>query len=127
MPASPSVATCCGAHSMATLRLKPQGGVNAVAWVGGVQYAVGPVTIAATYMNYQSQGNATMINKSQSYNDGFSRRCQLHRGTRPECLCGIYLRPNSSGRHEPDHRHANTSANNDSHGQSFIIGTRVQW
>ena len=59
--------------------LKPQGGVNAVAWVGGVQYAVGPLTIAATYMNYQSQGAAAMINKSQSYNDGIVRRCQLFR------------------------------------------------
>jgi predicted porin len=107
--------------------LKPQGGVNAVAWVGGAQYAIGPLTIAASYINYQSQGAAAMINKSQSYNDelaagityavapGLSAYAeyvygQTHQG-------GVSQISGSTG----------TSANNDWHGQSMVIGTRVQW
>jgi predicted porin len=109
------------------VNLKPQGGANAVAWVGGAQYAVGPLTFAASYINYQQQGAVTMINKSQSYNDELAAGItysiapgltayaeylygQTHQG-------GVNQITGSTG----------TSTNNDWHGQSLVIGTRVQW
>ena len=107
--------------------LKPQGGANAVAWVGGAQYAIGPLTIAASYINYQQQGAAAMINKSQSFNDELAAGItysvapglnayveyvygQTHQG-------GVSQITGSTG----------TSANNDWHGQAMVIGTKVQW
>ena len=109
------------------VQLKPQGGVNAIAWVAGAQYAIGPLTFAASYINYQQQGAAAMINKSQSYNDelaagityavapGFTAYAeylygQTHQG-------GVSQITGATG----------TTANNDWHGQSLVIGTRVQW
>jgi predicted porin len=109
------------------VQLKPQGGVNALAWVAGAQYAIGPLTFAASYINYQQQGAAAMINKSQSYNDelaagityavapGFTAYAeylygQTHQG-------GVSQITGATG----------TTANNDWHGQSLVIGTRVQW
>ena len=112
--------------------LKPQGGVNAVAWVAGAQYAVGPLTISATYMNYQSQGNATMINKSQSYNDGLSAGVSY--AVAPGLMAYaeyIYGQTHQGGVNQitgsAGSLGVGTSANNDWHGQSFILGTRVQW
>jgi outer membrane protein OmpU len=109
------------------VQLKPQGGVNAVAWVAGAQYAIGPLTFAASYLNFQSQGQAAMINKSQSYFDGVAA------GVTYSIAPGL----NAYGEYLYGQSHqggvnqltgaTNTSANNDNHGQSFIIGTRVQW
>ena len=107
--------------------LKPQGGVNAVAWVGGVQYAVGPVTIAATYMNYQSQGNAAMINKSQSYNDGLSAGVSYSIAPGLNAYAEYIYGQAHQGGVNLVSGGTNTSEHNDWHGQSFIIGTRVQW
>jgi predicted porin len=106
--------------------LKPQGGVNAVAWVGGAQYAIGPLTIAASYINYQSQGSAAMINKSQSYND------ELAAGVTYSIAPGLnayaeYLYGQTHQGGVSQITGSPSSSNNDWHGQSFIIGTRVQW
>jgi hypothetical protein len=106
--------------------LKPQGGVNAVAWVGGAQYAVGPLTVAASYINYQSQGSAAMINKSQSYND------ELAAGITYSIAPGLnayaeYLYGQTHQGGVSQITGSPSSSNNDWHGQSFIIGTRVQW
>jgi len=109
------------------VQLKPQGGANAVAWVGGAQYAIGPLTMAASYINYQQQGAAAMINKSQSYND------ELAAGITYSVAPGLnayaeylYGQTHQGGVSQISGATA-TSANNDWHGQSFIIGTRVQW
>ena len=107
--------------------LKPQGGVNAVAWVGGAQYAVGPLTIAASYFNYQSQGAAAMINKSQSYNDGLAAGITYSIAPGLNAYAEYLYGQTHQGGVSQISGATNTSANNDWHGQSFIIGTRVQW
>jgi hypothetical protein len=107
--------------------LKPQGGVNAVAWVGGAQYAVGPLTIAASYFNYQSQGAAAMINKSQSYNDGLAAGITYSIAPGLNGYAEYLYGQTHQGGVSQISGATNTSANNDWHGQSFIIGTRVQW
>lgn len=52
--------------------LKPTGGVNAVSWVGGAVYNMGPFGIGASYYNVQSQGSPAMVNKSQRYDDALA-------------------------------------------------------
>ena len=37
--------------------LQPKGGKSAIAWVVGAQYATGPITVGASWFNYQSQGS----------------------------------------------------------------------
>ena len=117
------------------VQLKPQGGADAVAWTAGAQYAIGPLTLDAVYLNYQSQGSAVMVNRSQSYNSGVGAGVtysiapglnayaeylymQTHQG-------GVNQITGSTGTQTTGA--PGTSANNDWHGQSFIIGTRVQW
>jgi predicted porin len=107
--------------------LKPQGGANAVAWVGGAQYAVGPLTIAASYFNYQSQGAAAMINKSQSYNDGLAAGVTYSVAPGLNAYAEYLYGQSHQGGVSQISGATNTSSNNDWHGQSFIIGTRVQW
>ena len=107
--------------------LKPQGGVNAVAWVGGAQYAVGPLTIAASYINYQSQGAAAMINKSQSYNDELAAGITYSIAPGLNAYAEYLYGQTHQGGVSQISGATGTSANNDWHGQSFIIGTRVQW
>ena len=107
--------------------LKPQGGVNAVAWVGGAQYAVGPLTIAASYINYQSQGAAAMINKSQSYNDELAAGITYSIAPGLNAYAEYLYGQTHQGGVSQISGSTGTSANNDWHGQSFIVGTRVQW
>lgn len=107
--------------------LKPTGGVNAVAWVGGAVYNAGPFGIGASYYNYQSQGSAAMINKSQHYDDalaigasyviapGFTATAdylwsQSHQG-------GVNL----IGSAEPSTEHNNVNS------QSFVIGGNIKF
>jgi len=109
------------------VNLKPQGGVNAVAWVGGAQYAIGPLTIAASYLNYQSQGSAVMINKSQSYFDGLAAGITYSIAPGLNAYAEYLYGQSHQGGVSQLTGATGTSANNDQHGQSFIIGTRVQW
>ena len=108
------------------VQLKPQGGVNAVAWVGGAQYAIGPLTIAASYINYQQQGAAAEINKSQSYNDEFAAGITYAVAPGFNAYAEYLYGQTHQGGVSHISGTANTSANNDWHGQSFIICTRVQ-
>ena len=107
--------------------LKPQGGANAVAWVGGAQYAVGPLTIAASYINYQSQGAAAMINKSQSYNDELAAGVTYSIAPGLSAYAEYVYGQTHQGGVSQISGSTGTSANNDWHGQSMVIGTRVQW
>jgi predicted porin len=84
------------------------------------------LTIAASYINYQSQGSAAMINKSQSYND------ELAAGITYSVAPGLsayaeYLYGQTHQGGVSQITGSPSSSNNDWHGQSFIIGTRVQW
>jgi outer membrane protein OmpU len=106
--------------------LKPQGAPNAIAWVAGAQYVYGPFTIAASYYNYQYQGSTEAVGISQRYDDAFAAGLtwaiapglegyaeylygQSHQG-------GVNLFTGDL-----------SSIYNNTHNQSFIIGTRVQW
>jgi len=109
------------------VNLKPQGGANAVAWVGGAQYAIGPLTIAASYINYQSQGAAAMINKSQSYNDEFAAGVTYSIAPGLNAYAEYIYGQTHQGGVSQISGSTGTSANNDWHGQSMVIGTRVQW
>jgi predicted porin len=44
---------------------------TAIAWLVGAQYVLGPLALGVSYYNYQSQGSAAMVGKSQRYDDGF--------------------------------------------------------
>ena len=112
------------------VQLKPEGAPNAVAWVGGALYAVGPITLAASYYNYQFQGStATLINGkslSQRYDDAFA--AGITYSIAPG-LTGyaeyLYSQSHQGG---VNLLGVGTSAeHNDVHVQSFILGTRVQW
>ncbi len=50
--------------------LQPSGGVNAKAWLAGVQYTTGPVIIGASFYNFQSQGSPSLVNISQRSENG---------------------------------------------------------
>jgi hypothetical protein len=107
--------------------LKPQGGVNALAWTAGATYAVGPLTLGAAYLNYQSQGAAAMINKSQSYNSGAIASVVYSIAPGLNAYADYLYTQTHQGGVSQITGATGTSANNDWHGQSFIIGTRVQW
>jgi hypothetical protein len=108
------------------VQLKPKGAPNAVAWVVGAQYVYGPFTIAASYYNYQYQGAAAALNISQRYDDaaaagvtwaiapGLSAYAEYLYGQSHQGGVNLYTGDLSS-------------FYNNTHNQSFIIGTRVQW
>jgi predicted porin len=111
------------------VQLKPDGvgSPNAVAWVGGAQYAIGPWTFDASYYNYQYQG--ALIggkNLSQRYDDAFAAGIQYA------------VAPGMTGYAEYLYGQAHqggvnlftagaSALLNNTHTQGLIIGTRVQW
>jgi hypothetical protein len=109
-----------------TIQLKPQGAPNAVAWLVGAQYVWGPFTVAGSYYNYQYQGSAAAVNISQRYDDaaaagvtwaiapGLSAYAEYLYGQSHQGGVNLY-----TGDLSPFY--------NNTHVQSFIIGTRVQW
>jgi outer membrane protein OmpU len=107
-------------------QLKPQGAPNAIAWLVGAQYVYGPFTIAGSYYNYQYQGSAAAVNISQRYDDAGAA------GVTWAIAPGLnayaeYLYGQS---HQGDVNLFTGSLShfyNNTHVQSFIIGTRVQW
>jgi hypothetical protein len=52
--------------------LQPKGGVHAIAWLGGVQYAGGPLVIGGSFYNFQSQGFPSLVNISQRNENGLA-------------------------------------------------------
>jgi predicted porin len=106
--------------------LKPEGGVNAVAWVVGAQYAWGPMTFAASYLNYQYQGSAAAVDISQRYDDGFA--AGFNYAVAPGLTAYIeYLYGQSHQGGVNLYTGGLSTAHNNTHNQSLIIGTRVQW
>jgi hypothetical protein len=109
-----------------TMQLKPEGAPNAIAWLVGAQYVYGPFTIAGSYYNYQYQGSAAAVNISQRYDDaaaagvtwaiapGLSAYAEYLYGQSHQGDVNLY-----TGDLSPFY--------NNTHVQSFIIGTRVQW
>ncbi len=114
-----------GAYNNA-VALKPQGAPDAIVWLVGGQYIIGPLTLAASYYNYQYQGSAAAVGISQRYDDAFAADViynlapglnayaeyvwgQAHQG-------GVNL-----------YTGALSPLYNNTHNQALIIGTRVQW
>jgi Gram-negative porin len=109
------------------MALQPQGGAHAIAWLGGVQYAYGPVVVGASYYNFQSQGAVNLTNVSQRYTDG------LDIGGTYNLAPGLWF----YGQYLYGQQHqggfdfitgaAGVSTNNTVHAQAFEIGTKVRW
>jgi predicted porin len=109
-----------------TIALQPKGGKSAVAWLVGAQYANGPITIGASYYNYQSQGSAALVGKSQRYDDGLA--AGLTYKLAPGLL--VYVSYLYGQVHQGGYDFATASvgsAYNDVHSQVFSLGTRVAW
>jgi predicted porin len=88
---------------------------------------IGRLTLAASYINYQSQGAAAMINKSQSYNDEFAAGITYNVAPGLNAYAEYLYGQTHQGGVSQITGATGTAANNNWHGQSFIIGTRVQW
>jgi predicted porin len=107
--------------------LQPQGGVHAIGWLAGVQYATGPITLAASYYNYQEQGSTAMVGISQRYDDalaaGITYAVAPGLNAYAEYLYGQV--------HQGDVNVVTgtnfSAAGNNAHQQALILGTRVQW
>ena len=106
--------------------LQPTGGARAIAWLVGAQYVLGPLGLGVSYYNYQSQGSAAMVGKSQRYDDGF--------------VAGInyVVAPGLTGYAEYLYGQVHqggvnllgvgtAAEHNDVHSQALILGTRLQW
>jgi hypothetical protein len=52
--------------------LQPKGGAHAIAWLAGLQYAAGPLTIGGSFYNFQSQGAPALVNVSQRNENGLA-------------------------------------------------------
>ena len=99
---------------------------GAIAWLVGAQYVLGPLALGVSYYNYQSQGSAAMVGKSQRYDDGF--------------VAGInyVVAPGLTGYAEYLYGQVHqggvnllgvgtAAEHNDVHSQALILGTRLQW
>jgi hypothetical protein len=111
--------------------LQPQGGVHSISWTAGVQYAAGPITVAAVYIAQDSQGSAGTIV------DGVSQTQRHDSGVGAGLTYSIAPGLNAYAEYLYSQSHqgnvnlftgaAGTSAYNNIHGQGIILGTRVQW
>jgi hypothetical protein len=52
--------------------LQPKGGSHSLAWLGGVQYAGGPLTIGGSFYNFRSQGSAALVGLTQRNENGLA-------------------------------------------------------
>jgi predicted porin len=106
--------------------LKPQGAPNAVAFIAGMQYANGPLTVGASWFNYQSQGAVALTGLSQRYDEG------LDIGGTYAIAPGLlaYVGYSYGQRHQGGVDFISGAVgplNNTVHVQNFLIGTRVAW
>ena len=116
--------------------LQPKGGKSAIAYVVGASYTTGPITVGASWFNYQSQGSAALIGQTQRYDEGFAASAvyalapginayaeylwgQVHQGgwdfvNNETNAAAIKAGITNSG--------SNTAST-----QAFLIGTKVSW
>jgi hypothetical protein len=116
-----------GGNSNGIGALQPQGGVHAIAWMGGIQYASGPLTVGTSYYQYDSQGTTTLVGISQRHETGFAAGGTY--ALAPGMV--IYLSYLYGTRHQGDYDFqtgsVGTAAYNNVKGQAFSIGTQVKW
>jgi hypothetical protein len=124
-----------GGNMNGQVALQPVGGAHAIAWLGGVQYAIGPLTVGASYYNYQSQGSAGLATGANGGSLlGVTQRSEggPHIGGTWSIAPGLvaYAEYGYFYRRQGDFNFvtgAVGTANNSVNGQVFILGTRVAW
>jgi hypothetical protein len=124
-----------GGNMNGQVALQPVGGAHAIAWIAGVQYAVGPLTVGASYYNYQSQGSAGLATGANGGSLlGVTQRSEggPHIGGTWSIAPGLaaYAEYGYFYRRQGDFNFvtgAVGTANNSVNGQVFILGTRVAW
>jgi hypothetical protein len=107
--------------------LQPKGGVNGIAWLGGVQYSAGPFTIGTSYYQYDSQGAVALTGISQRHEAGYA--AGMTYGIAPGLTLWVsYI---YGTRHQGDFNFATsatgTSVHNDVKEQAFAVGSMVRW
>lgn len=106
--------------------LQPKGGIQGEVWLGGVQYAAGPLTIGASYYDYTSQGSPSLVKISQRHEKAAA--AGLTYGIAPGfSLFTSYL---YGTRHQGDFNFASGAvgtANNNVQAQAVAVGTIVKW
>ena len=109
------------------VQLAPKGGVNAVAWLGGVAYVNGPWQGYASYYNYQYQGAGPGPGIGQRYDDAAFVGAQYAIAPGLNAYAEYLYGQSHQGGVNLLNGGTDTGVNNNVHIQSFIIGTRVQW
>jgi hypothetical protein len=106
--------------------LQPKGGVNALAWLGGIQYSAGPFTIGTSYFQFNSQGSPSLVNIAQRHEAGYA--AGMTYGIAPGL--SLWVSYIYGQRHQGDFNF-NTgtvgTAYNNVKAQSFGVGTIVKW
>ncbi len=110
------------------LAATPQGGANAVGWVTGVKYVVGPYSIGALYGQYNSQGAQQLTGVTQRRENVFYAAGTY--AISPGLTA--YLDYVYGTRYQGDYNFATGAvgggpAYNNVHVQGVMIGTSVKW
>jgi hypothetical protein len=105
---------------------KPESGAKGRAWIGGVQYAAGPLVAGVSFYNFQSQGAVALTGISQRNENG------LDVGGTYNIAPGLwgFAQYLYGTRHQGDFNFVtatNGAANNTIQAQQFILGTKVRW
>jgi predicted porin len=107
------------------LAMRPTGGVNTNAWLAGLTYASGPITLGAQFGMIDSQGAAQLTGTSQrhEYELAFGGNYKLAPGLQ---LVGYYA---YAHRHQGDFNFAQNAVGltQDAQGQQFVFGTVLTW
>jgi len=123
-----------------TFQLQPDGGKPAIGWLAGAQYAAGPLTIGASYFQFDTTGDlpggidagsgATI--SSAGLTAGQQHNVGLAVGATYTLVPGfdIFLDYDYGTRHQGGLDFSNDyagTAHNDTQAQVFGLGTQVQW
>jgi predicted porin len=128
-----------GGQMNGQVALQPKGGVHAIAWIAGVQYAIGPITVGASWYNYQSQGSAgsvsgpgggSLLGISQRYDEGLDIGGTLSIAPGLVAYAGYSYGQKHQGSFNFITNQTTGAAagfNNTMNSNIFTIGTRVSW
>ena len=107
------------------LQMRPTGGVSMNAWLAGLTYGNGPVTLGAEFGVINSQGAAQLTNLSQrrEYEVAFGGNYKIAPGLQ---LVGYYT---YAHRHQGnfDFSQNAVGTTRDVQGQQFVLGTVLTW
>jgi hypothetical protein len=106
--------------------LQPAGGVNAKAWLAGVQWAGGPLTIGGSFYNFQSQGAPSLVGISQRSENGLALGLTFNIAP-GLAIWASYL---YGTRHQGDYNFQTSAvggAYNNVKSQAFGVGPVIRW